>query len=305
MTALIECVPNVSEGRRPAVIEMLAESFAAYPGVHLLHRHSDPDHNRTVFTLVGPPPELLDAVFELYERAVEAVDMRAQRGVHPRVGAVDVCPFVPLPEHGSTIDDCRNLARRLGIAVADRFGLPVFLYRESAKDPGRRLLADVRRGQFEGLEAKFADPAWQPDFGPAEPHPTAGATIIGARPLLVAFNVVLESDDVGVARAIAAQLRESSGGLPGLRALGVPLASRNLVQVSMNIERRDLTPVHEVVEAVAAAAAERGVHVRESELIGLLPRDAAAPAVRDRLRLPVLQETDILESAIEAALNAG
>ena len=304
MTALIECVPNLSEGRRPAVIEMLAESFAAYPAVHLLHRHSDPDHNRTVFTVVGPPSQLLDAIFELYERAVEAIDMRTQSGVHPRVGAVDVCPFVPLPEHGSAIEDCRSLARRLGIAVADRFGLPVFLYRESAADPGRRSLADVRRGQFEGLAEKLADPAWRPDFGPAEPHLTAGATIIGARPLLVAFNVVLDSDDVGVARSIAAQLRESSGGLTGLRALGVPLASRDLVQVSMNIERRDLTPVHEVVEAVAAAAADRGVSVRESELIGLIPRDAAAPGVRDRLRLPALRETDILEAAIDAALGA-
>jgi len=304
VTVLAECIPNVSEGRRSHVIDTLAAGFAAYPDVHLLHGHSDADHNRTVFTLIGPPPALLDAVFELYERAVETIDMREQRGVHPRVGAVDVCPFVPLAAHGTTMDDCRGLARRLSMAVADRFGLPVLLYRESAVVDTRRNLAAVRRGQFEGLAERLALPEWAPDLGPAEPHPTAGATIIGARPPLVAFNVVLATDDAAVAREVAAQVRESSGGMPGLRAMGVTLRSRSLAQVSMNIERYDLTPVHEVVSAVVAAAAERGVEVVESELVGLMPRAAAEGHAEGKLLLGQLRETDLLEGAIAAALSA-
>ncbi|NKB87462.1 MAG: glutamate formimidoyltransferase [Acidobacteria bacterium] len=257
MTALVECVPNVSEGRDETVLAGLAETFTAYRDVHLLHRHSDTDHNRTVFTVVGEPQPLLDAVFELYERAVETIDLRLHRGVHPRLGAVDVCPFIPLTDHGSTMDDCRGLARRLGLAVSARFGLPVFLYRESATRDGRRALAAIRHGQFEQLDAKLSTPEWVPDFGPTERHPTAGVTIVGARPILVAFNVVLATGDVEIARAIAGELRESGGGLYGLRAMGVCLGSRGLVQVSMNVEDYRRTPLQEVVQLIDSGARAR------------------------------------------------
>lgn len=301
-TVLVEAIPNVSEGRDPARIERFAEAFAGAPGVALLHVHPDADHHRTVYTAVGEPARLQEALLGLYERVLEQVDLRAHRGVHPRIGAVDVCPLVPLPAYGSDLAVCRQLAAALAEEVAERWRLPVYLYAESARDPGHRDLTAIRRGQFEGLADKMTEPAWRPDVGPARPHPSAGATVIGARGPLIAYNVVLDSDDLQVARAVARAVRASSGGLAGVKAMGVRLASRGRVQVSMNLERPDLTPLHVAVEAVRRAAAERGVAVLETELVGLMPLASALEAAAASLQLPGLPAARVLESAIAAAL---
>lgn len=298
MTALLECIPNVSEGRSERTVAYLAEPFGDTEGVALLHTHADPDHHRSVFTVVGRPEALLTALARLYERAVETIDMRAHRGVHPRLGAVDVCPFVPLPRHGSDMATCVEISRRLGARIAERLDLPVIHYRDAATDPARVDLTDIRRGQFEGLADKLARPEWKPDHGPARPHPSAGATVIGARGPLVAYNAVLDSDDLELARTLARLVRESSGGLVGIKAMGVPLASRGLVQVSMNVQRPDITPVHVVVDRVREAAAERGVDVLETELVGLMPLSSVTGAAAHHLRLPELPDELVLEEAI-------
>ena len=306
MSRLIECVPNVSEGRRGGVLRLLADALATSPGVTLLHVHPDVDHNRTVYTLVGPPHALLDALTGLYSVAVAHVDLRQHRGVHPRIGAVDVCPFVPLPRHGSTIEDAVDVARRLGARVGERIGLPVYLYRAAATEPGRVDLSSVRRGQFEGLEERMRDPAWRPDYGPTTPHPTAGATAIGARQALIAYNVVLASGDLTVARAVARRVRASSGGLAGVKAMGVALSSRSLVQVSMNIEDPETTPLHVAVDAVRAAAAELNTEVLETELVGLVPSASVTAAAAHHLQLPQLPVDRVLENAIHGlALGPG
>lgn len=303
MTALVECIPNVSEGRSMEVVEALAEPFHGTEGVALLHTHVDADHHRSVFTAVGHPEAVLTALFGLYERALERLDLRLHRGVHPRLGAVDVCPFVPLPRHGSDMAACVELARRLGARVADEFDLPVIHYREAASDPSRADLTDIRRGQFEGLAAKLGTPRWLPDHGPARPHPTAGATVIGARGPLVAYNVVLESADLAAAQRIARRVRASSGGLAGVKAMGVPLATRGRVQVSMNLEQPDVTPVHVAVEAVREAAARETIAVLETELVGLMPLTSVAAAAAHELQLPELPEGLVLEEAIARAFG--
>ncbi|HET9209345.1 MAG TPA: glutamate formimidoyltransferase, partial [Thermoanaerobaculia bacterium] len=240
----LECVPNVSEGRRPEVVARLAAAASSVPGVRLLDLSSDPDHNRSVLTLAGEPEGLHQGLLALYEAAVAEIDLTRHEGVHPRIGAVDVVPFVPLGD--TPMEAAAAAANRLAPVVARRFGLPVYLYERAARRPERRLLANIRgnsrRGGLEGLAARLADPAWAPDFGPARPHPTAGATVIGARFFLIAFNAVLATSDVGIARAIAVQVRESGGGLPAVRAMGVHLASRGLAQVSMNLVDYRRTP---------------------------------------------------------------
>ena len=299
--SLVECIPNVSEGRRAEVLDALAGVFAARDGVRLLHVHPDVDHNRTVYTVVGEPAALLESIEELYAQAVTSIDLRLHRGVHPRVGAVDVCPFVPLPEHGSSMDECVELARQLGERVASRHDLPVWLYREAATAESRRDLVTLRGAQFEGLADKLADPPWRPDFGPPRPHPTAGATVVGARGPLVAYNVVLDSSDVEIARRVAAVVRASSGGLPGIRAMGVKLGSRNLVQVSMNVEDPEHTPVCVAFAHVRKEAAAHGVEVLETELVGL----ATSASVRGAgAALPPGPDPDpdrVVEDAIDRA----
>jgi glutamate formiminotransferase len=296
---LVECIPNISEGRRPGLVDGIAEALRAASDVRLLHVHTDVDHNRSVFTAVGEPQALVQALEAMYGRALEAIDMRRQQGAHPRIGAVDVCPFVPLPEYGTDMQDCVRLARRLGELVGDRYRLPVYLYREAATNPRRHDLSVIRRGQFEGLAKKLADLEWEPDFGPLTPHTTAGATVIGARGPLIAYNMVLESDDLQVAKDIAAVVRASSGGLPGIKALGVALESRGLVQVSMNIEDPAATPLEVVSDEVAAEAALCGVQVRETELVGLIPRQAVTPAARRWLSRGDFTSELVLENAIE------
>ncbi|MEA2599634.1 MAG: glutamate formiminotransferase / 5-formyltetrahydrofolate cyclo-ligase [Acidobacteriota bacterium] len=280
----LECVPNVSEGRRPEVVARLAAAASSPPGVRLLDVSSDPDHNRSVLTLAGDAEGLFQGLLTLYEVALAEIDLTRHQGVHPRVGAVDVVPFVPLGD--TPMAEAVATAERLAAEVARRFGLPVYLYERAARSPERAALAAIRRGQFEGLQDRMADPRWAPDFGPARVHPTAGVTVIGARFFLIAFNAVLDTPDVAVARAIARKVRESGGGLPAVRAMGVYLASRGRAQVSMNLVDFRRTPLLRVLERVREEAAALGAGVVESELIGLMPAEAALGVARDALLLP-------------------
>jgi glutamate formiminotransferase len=269
MARLVECVPNFSEGRRVAVIDAIAGRVSATPGVQLLDRTSDRDHNRSVLTFAGPAAAALTAMEAATEEAIARIDMNRHEGQHPRMGAVDVVPFVPIGE--TTMDECIELARTFGRAVADRFGLPVFLYARAATRPERTVLADIRRPQFEGLRELIATDEHAPDFGPRRLHPTAGAVAVGARPFLIAYNINLESRDLELARRIARAVRESSGGLPRVQALGLYLDDLECAQVSMNLLDHAVTPMWQVWEAVGELAATDGVNLRESELIGLAP----------------------------------
>jgi glutamate formiminotransferase len=290
---LVECVPNVSEGRRLEVVDVIAQAATSVPGVRLLDRSSDADHHRSVLTLAGPPSEVADAMEAVVAAAIEHIDMRIHSGRHPRLGAVDVIPFVPLG--GSTMDECVSLARSFAARIADRFALPVFLYAAAARRPERRVLADIRRPQFEGLVDALSAPGGAPDFGPSVPHPTAGATVVGARPFLVAWNIDLDTDDVAVAKRIAGRIRERDGGLPRVQALGLLLDGQARAQVSMNLLDTDVTPMWRVWEEVGRLAADERVAVRDSELIGLVPQ-AAILSAADRAgmdpALPVAARLD-------------
>lgn len=279
---MLECVPNVSEGRNAGVIALMAAEVRG-AGARLLDVHSDPDHHRSVFTFVGGADAVQAAALALSRVAVEALDLRVHRGVHPRLGAVDLVPFVPL--RGATMADALQAAHETGRALADRLGLPVYFYGEAAQTAARRELPALRRGGLESLADRMATPDGAPDVGPAHPHPTAGAAVVGARQVLIAFNAELETQDLSIAVEIARAIRESSGGLPALRALGVPLASRRRVQVSMNLLRYRRTSVSAAMAAVDAAASMRGVAVAGYELVGCAPADALAGADRARIRM--------------------
>jgi glutamate formiminotransferase len=301
---IIECVPNVSEGRRPEVIDALAAALVRVAGVVLLDRSSDASHNRSVFTFVGDPASLEHAALALYADAIDRIDLRTHRGEHPRLGAVDVMPFVPI--EGVTMEECVGLARRVGSAVAERFGLPVYLYEEASTTPARRNLEDIRRGEFEGLPAKMASADWAPDFGPPRPHPTAGATVIGARMPLIAYNINLASDRLDVAKKIAAAIRYSSGGFRYVKAMGIRLEDRGIVQVSINLTNHEKTPMFRVFEAVRREAARFGVTVLESEIVGLVPSSALAAAAEHYLQLQRFTSDQILEERLKrAAWNTG
>jgi len=292
----LECVPNVSEGRRPEVVARLVAAAASIPGVRLLDVSSDPDHNRSVLTLAGEPGDLRASLLALYDAALQDIDLRSQQGVHPRVGAVDVVPFVPLGD--TPMEEAVAAAEALASEVAERFDLPVYLYERAARRPERTRLADIRRGGFEGFPAKMADPAWTPDFGPPRVHPSAGVTVIGARFFLIAFNVVLETADISVARAIARKVRESGGGLPAVRAMGVYLESRGRAQVSMNLVDFRQTSVLTALNRVRQEAEALGTRILESELIGLMPEEAAVGVVREALQLPGFGLDRVLESLL-------
>jgi glutamate formiminotransferase len=294
--ALIEAIPNLSEGRRPEVVDVLTAAVAGVPGVRLLDRSSDGSHHRTVLTFAGPTNAVRDATLALYEQALSAIDMRGHRGEHPRLGAVDVCPFVPL--EGATMADCVALAREVGEEVARRHRLPVYLYEEAATTAARRNLEDIRRGEFEGLAAKMGSPGWAPDFGPAAPHPTAGATVIGARMPLIAYNINLATDRVEVARRVAAAVRHSSGGLRYVKAMGVMLEDRHLAQVSMNLTNYEKTPIARVFEFVRREAARYGVSVLESEIVGLVPQAALLAAAEYYLQIEGFKPDLVLETRL-------
>ena len=269
--AIIECIPNVSEGRRTDVIDACAAAIRG-AGVHLLDVKPDASHNRTVYTFAGEPAAVRAAVLALFGAAIPAIDLRSHSGEHPRLGAVDVTPFVPI--EGATMADCVALAKDVAAEVAKRFQLPVYLYEEAASSPARRNLEDIRRGEFEGLAARMQQADWKPDFGPAAPHTTAGASVIGARMPLIAYNVNLATNRLDVAKKIAAALRHSSGGMRFVKAMGVELSDKGIVQVSMNLTNFDKTPIFRVFEMVKREAARYGVSVLESEIIGLVPAAA-------------------------------
>ena len=294
---LIESVPNVSEGRRPDVVERLAEAIEAGPGVFLLDRTSDASHNRSVFTLAGEDGPVTDALERLLAAAVHEIDMDVHTGEHPRIGAVDVIPFSPLA--ATTMDDCVALARAFGERIATRFDLPVYLYANAAVRSDRVKLADVRRGQYEGLKREIGLPGRGPDFGPARMHPSAGAVAVGARPFLIAYNINLASPDIGLAKRIARRVRESGGGLPKLQASGFWIEELGCAQVSMNVLDFAVTPLWLVWETVRDVAAEDGVDLAESELIGLAPL-AAFLAVADRIDAP---REDPIERRLAAAAS--
>lgn len=271
---LVESVPNVSEGRRLDVVERLAAAITSVDGVFLLDRTSDASHNRSVFTLAGEHEAVVEALERLVAAAIHDIDMDAHDGEHPRIGAVDVIPFIPLGD--TTMDDCVDLARGFAARVAERFDLPVYLYARAATRSDREKLADVRRGQYEGLKAEIGQHGREPDFGPARTHPSAGAVAVGARPFLIAYNINLDSADVELAKRIARRVRESGGGLPRLQANGFEVREPERghpvrAQVSMNLLDFAVTPLWLVWESVASLAAEDGVALAESELIGLAP----------------------------------
>jgi len=276
---LIESVPNVSEGRRLDVVDRLAEAITSVAGVYLLDRTSDASHNRSVFTMAGEHEAVAEALERLVSAAIHEIDMDLHTGEHPRIGAVDVIPFVPLA--ATTMDDCVELARAFGARIATRFELPVYLYANAATRPERVKLADVRRGQYEGLKAEIGLNGREPDFGPARLHPSAGAVAVGARPFLIAYNINLDSRDVELAKRIARRVRESGGGLPKVQANGFWIEELGRAQVSMNLLDFSTTPLWLVWETVREVAAEDGVELAESELIGLAPL-AAFLAVADR-----------------------
>ena len=299
---LVEAVPNVSEGRRAGVLQELAAVAGAVRGAHLLDWSADPSHNRSVFTMAGSANGLAAAVLRLVAVAVRHVDLRRHRGEHPRMGAVDVVPFVPLGD--TPMGDCVDLARRVGREIADRFGIPVYWYEAAAVDDRRRPLEAVRRGQFEGLPAKMRDPGWGPDCGPATPHPSAGASAVGARAPLIAFNVNLTTDDLAAARRIAGRIRERDGGLPGVKALGIRLGHRGIAQVSTNIVDYRRTSLETVVDAVTSEAGALGVEVGGTELVGLVPADALPSAGVERLRIVGFTPDRVLDVRLRRAAAA-
>jgi glutamate formiminotransferase len=266
---LVESVPNVSEGRRLDVVERLARAISSVAGVHLLDRTSDASHNRSVFTLAGPAGPVCDALEQLVAAAIRDIDMDTHWGEHPRIGAVDVIPFVPLGE--TTMDETVELAQAFATRIATRFDLPVYLYAQAARRGDRIKLADVRRGQYEGLKVEIGQNGREPDLGPSRMHPSAGAVAVGARPFLIAYNINLDSADVELAKRIARRVRESGGGLPKVQGNGFFIEELNRAQVSMNLLDFRVTPLWRVWETVRAEAAEDGIELYESELIGLAP----------------------------------
>ena len=301
--AIIETIPNVSEGRRPEVVEQLVAAVRATPRVRLLDYSSDTSHNRSVLTMVGDGPSLKQAILALYEAALPLIDLRSQRGEHPRVGAVDVVPFVPI--EGATMADCVALARDVAAAVAARFDIPVYLYEEASTSPARRNLEDIRRGEFEGLPEKMSSPDWTPDFGPSVRHETAGASVIGARMPLIAYNVNLNTDRLDVARKIATAIRHSSGGLRFVKAMGVMLDDRRIAQVSINLTHYQKTPVFRVFEMVKREAERYGVSILESEVVGLVPAAALMASAEYYLQIAGFSPEQVLENRLRTEMGNG
>ena len=297
---VIECIPNISEGRRQDVLDVCARAIRA-AGVHLLDVKPDASHNRTVYTFAGERAAVKSAALALFAEATRAIDLRTHSGEHPRVGAVDVMPFVPI--EGVTMADCVALAREVGAEVAGKFDVPVFLYEEAASNPARRNLEDIRRGEFEGLAAKMKHPEWAPDFGPAHPHPSAGASVIGARMALIAYNVNLATNRLDVAKKIATAIRQSSGGLRFVKAMGIELSDRGIVQVSINLTNYEKTPIFRVFELVKREAARYGVVVLESEIIGLVPAAALTSSAAWYMQMDTFTDGQILENKLRASTS--
>jgi len=298
--AVVECVPNVSEGRDQAVLERLAATIRA-AGARLANVHADPDHHRSVFSFLGPPEVVQAAALALAAETLAAVDMRGHHGAHPRLGALDVLPFVPLD--GITMDEVAALAHDVGRMLGERHHVPVYFYGRAAMRDDRRRLPDARRGGYEALAARLTTPEGQPDAGPARFDPRAGAILVGARDVLVAYNVWLASTDLEIARVIARSVREASGGLPAVQAMAVPLASRGLVQVSMNLLDYRRTPIPDAFDAVRQEAERHGVAVRRGELVGLALRGAFAGRTPESVGLFGFTDDLYLDPHLDAMLR--
>jgi glutamate formiminotransferase/glutamate formiminotransferase/formiminotetrahydrofolate cyclodeaminase len=297
MNQLVESVPNVSEGHDGAVLSALAIGIQSVPGVALLDLHVDPDHHRSVFTLAGEPEAMGTALFNLIKQAQHFIDLRNHHGQHPRIGAVDVVPWIPL--RGVTMEECSAYAKKLSKRVGLELGVPVFLYEQAGIMPSRNRLETIRRGGLSGLQDRMnCEEGWKPDFGPNVVHPTAGAMVIGARFFLIAFNVVLKSQDLRGARQIAGRVRSSGGGLPSLKAIGVPLPSRELVQVSMNLTNFRETSLRAAFQAVERESHRVGIDILESEIVGLVPQAAWEEDLPRALKLRNWAPDRILETRL-------
>jgi glutamate formiminotransferase len=295
--AIIECVPNISEGRRTDVIDGIANALRAVAGLRVLDVQSDASHNRSVFTLAGDADGMRAGIPKLFDGAIKAIDLRSHSGEHPRLGAVDVVPFIPIED--VTMDDCVALAKSIAAQVATQFSLPVYLYEDASSNPARKNLEDIRRGEFEGLAAKMRQPGWTPDYGPPTPHETAGASVIGARMPLVAYNINLGTNRLDVAKKIASAVRMSSGGLRYVKAMGIPLEDRGIVQVSMNLTNYEKTPMFRVFEMVKREAARYGVQVLESEIVGLVPSAALLQSAEYYLQIEGFSPEQVLEHKLK------
>lgn len=291
---IVECVPNFSEGRDLEKVEKIANAFRAKEGVKLLDYSTDKDHNRMVVTVVGEPEPLKKAVIEAIGIAVETIDLNHHKGQHPRMGAVDVVPFIPI--RNVSMEEAINLSKEVAKEVADKYNLPVYLYEKAASAPHRENLATIRKGEYEGLKDKMELPEWKPDFGPAQPHPTAGATVIGARMPLVAYNVNLNTDKLEIADAIARKVRFLGGGLRFCKAMGVELTDRGVVQVSMNLTDFTKTAIYRAHELVRIEANRYGVSVVGAEIIGLVPMDALIDTAAYYLGLEGFSTKQVLET---------
>lgn len=293
MNKIIECVPNFSEGRDKQIVEKIADAFRAKDNVKLLDYSSDTDHNRSVITVAGDPEALKEAVIEAVGIAVELINLTKHSGQHPRMGAVDVIPFIPIKN--VTIDEAITLSKEVGEAIGEKYNLPVFLYEKSATQQLRENLANVRKGEFEGLKEKMLSPEWKPDFGPLQPHPTAGAVAVGARMPLVAYNVNLNTSDLEIATAIAKKVRHIGGGLRFCKAMGVELEDKGITQVSMNLTDYTKTSIYRAHEMVRMEAKRYGVTVAGGEVIGLVPLEALVDSVAYYLGLDNFSIKQVLE----------
>ncbi len=299
MKKLIETIPNFSEGKNQVTIRKILACFENVKGVALLDHHKDPDHNRLVVTAAGEAAPLKNAVLKAVDTAVKIIDLRKHKGEHPRIGAVDVIPFVPLG--GTTMAEAVSLSRSVAKEIWLKSRVPVFLYEESAVHPGRRSLPDIRRGEFEGLTVKMKDPQWTPDYGDPSPHPTAGAVAVGARMPLIAFNVNLDTDSMAIAGAIARAVRHQSGGLRYCRAIPINLKKRGIVQVSMNMTNYVETPLYRALELIRMEALRYGIRVIGSEIVGLVPLEALVQSSAYYMGLEDFSAEQILEVKLNEA----
>jgi len=293
---LVESVPNFSEGRREDVVKEIIAEAEKYQGVWVLDWSMDPDHNRSVVTMIGKPEPLLKALFDMVKKASELIDMRKHKGEHPRMGATDVVPLVPIM--GTTMKECVGYSKELGRRIGEELKIPVYLYERSATKPERENLANIRKGEFEGFFEKIKDPEWQPDFGPSEVHPTAGVTAVGAREFLIAFNVNLGTDNIDVANKIARAVRHISGGFRYVKAIGVELKDRGIVQVSMNLTNYKKSPMFRVFEVIKREAERYGVPVVGSEIVGLVPLLALVESAAFYLQLEDFDVSKIIENNV-------
>jgi len=297
MPVTVECVPNFSEGRRKEVVDKIVYSIRSVPGIKVLDVEMDPDHNRSVVTFTGNKETIQEGAFRGARAATELIDLNKHKGQHPRMGALDVLPFIPIS--GVTLQDCVDIAEKVGSKIARELKIPVYLYEAAARKPERKNLENVRRGEFEGLrEAILKDESRFPDFGQRALHPTAGATAVGARMPLIAFNINLSTKDISVAKSIAKRIRASNGGLPCVKALGFVLENRGMVQVSMNLTDYTVTPISKVYEAIEKEANAANVEIAEGEIVGLIPLDAVCDVASRFLKISSFTSNQVLERRI-------